>query len=392
MPSNSNASIENENENENESKTNVSNVLSSAVASSANESNSSSLVARKPSPASFEGNADAAQTTTKKKGVKRKTPVPPPSEAPQKAAAPAQKADVEQKMPSAAKMPAVEVPPAEAFTPPQAIVLETPSLQTLDKDSYFLDLLGNMSKEQYDEYLRSTCDGDTKKLARMLVETARFYMDRCNNQMNLMEFLKSFRDGASSSVLGLVDASKLRNFFNNPLFAGDIKPAIPSTPALHLPPGMVPVNIHPSGIVGQCCIRGEEKCVAFANRAAPEFAQLSFSSSGGTSFVQYCPTCNDCYNGMGIDPSRTFETKAEFDAYMATYATQNDIKLTRATGVKISVGEVKMPRYLAVSCGKKSAHRNGSDCSCSFKVMATLKETANGAHRYCFNILDLDHS
>ncbi|KAL9191390.1 hypothetical protein ACHAXT_001096 [Thalassiosira profunda] len=292
------------------------------------------------------------------------------------------------------KMPAVEtrkMPAVETTSGDDAPAVDVPSLQMVTKKTYFADLVHSMDAEAYIEYARSVCEDDAAKLAGMVVDTVRFHMERCDKKTNLVEMLKAFHSALSPGFAKLINASKLRNAYNNPVFNSSKTLEAPLGPSLHLPPGLMPVNIHQIGSVGQFCCRGAEKCVALANAVAPEFTSIAFSSTGGTSNTQLSSTCNSCYAEDGFDPARTFGTKSEFDNYMTSYAGRHDFQLTKETGPKVSVGASKVPRYVAVACSKKSAHRRGSDCSCSFKVMASLKEVENGVQRYCFNILDLAH-
>ena len=49
----------------------------------------------------------------------------------------------------------------------------------------------------------------------MVVATARFHMDRCNNQMNLSEFFQRYHNALSDSFSKLSNATNLRNSYNN---------------------------------------------------------------------------------------------------------------------------------------------------------------------------------
>ena len=118
---------------------------------------------------------------------------------------------------------------------------------------------------------------------------------------------------------------------------------------------------------------------------------ISLGGGSGTINQQFCSTCDDCFAEAGFDPLATFADKGEFDTYMTAYATRNNFKLTKETGAKVDAGSTKLPKYLAVRCSKKSAHRRGSDCNCPFKVSAVLQEKGDGSHEYKLNVMQLTH-
>ena len=125
--------------------------------------------------------------------------------------------------------------------------------------------------------------------------------------MNLTEFFASYYNALSDAFPSLADAGKLINAHNNHAS----RATIPTNPTLPLPPGVMPVNVHALGAVGQCCGRGAGQCVALRNGVAPTFTLISVSSGGGSNNAneQHCSKCNECYAEMGFDPARTFADK-----------------------------------------------------------------------------------
>ena len=330
---------------------------SSSLSTATETSDASSSIKpspRKPPPSKSDATAKEWKETKEER--KRATPASPRDaslsqhEATRKRAAPmSPTTPVDER-----KMPAIRTasvkPPAETASEDDAPAVDVPSLQMVTKETYFADLIHGMDAEAYIEYARSVCEDDAAKLAGMVVDTVRFHMARCDKKTNLVEILKAFHSALSPGFAKLINASKLRNAYNNPVFNSSKTLEAPLGPSLHLPPGVMPVNVHQIGSVGQFCSRGAEKCVALTNAVAPEFTSVAFSSTGGTSNTQLCTTCHDCYAEDGFDPARTFGTKGEFDNYMSAYATKHNFKLTKETGPTVSVGATKVPRYVAVAC------------------------------------------
>ena len=283
------------------------------------------------------------------------------------------------------------LPPLESNnedTPAVLSLLACPP--TANKMAYFMSLTTTATSDEYLRFLLAISNGKVSVLEQMIVETAAWHLDRCDGHMNLLGFIQQFFQCRLFKKLpDIMTPAQLRIQYYNDYTRGKQRLRIAASPPLHLPPTLLPVNIHQIGAVGQCCKFGEENCSSFKNRIQPTFTEVAVSIMS-KSVQQKAPICNSCYTvHFSFDPAKTFADKLEFDSAMKTHACNKGFKVTKATGPKTVVGGVNMPKYFSVCCSKKSANRS-TDCECGFKVTATLVQK-DGGHCYRMTTMQLEH-
>ena len=268
----------------------------------------------------------------------------------------------------------------------------------VESTCFFTDLHTDMTPEEYAKYVLDECGNDSSILVEKMIATVAWHLDRCDGKMNTLEFIQNLWFSISKIVTGIPSSSSLREKYYNDFTRGRCKGGenklVPANPPLRLPPGMLAVNIHEVGLVGQSCKFGHEGCTSYLANLQPIFTEVMVSTGSG-SVLQFASICNRCFDAkFQFNPAQTFDDKASFDTAMSAYAKTTGFNLKKETGGRIKVGEQSLPRYLGASCAKSSRNRT-KDCSCYFKISAALIKTTDGSRGgffYRMNGVNLSHS